>query len=70
LPSAPGIGGGIGLGSTRAAVERSFGPARAKAACGFEVVHYSQSEPRPSVAELWFFYRNGAVTAITNASGA
>ncbi|HEV2642143.1 MAG TPA: hypothetical protein VGT98_05530, partial [Candidatus Elarobacter sp.] len=60
---------GLGLGSTRSAVEAALGPARSKTACGFDVVHYSQSEPRASVAELWFFYRGGAVTAITYASG-
>ncbi|HEY6237005.1 MAG TPA: hypothetical protein VIW69_18025, partial [Candidatus Elarobacter sp.] len=69
LPSAPHTRSGLGLGSTRSAVEAALGPARSKAACGFDVVHYSQSERRASVAELWFFYRAGAVTAITYASG-
>ena len=67
--SAPRTKNGIGLGSTRAAVEAAVGRARSKAACGFDVVHYSQSEPRASVAELWFFYRGGAVTAMTYISG-
>jgi hypothetical protein len=70
LPSAPRVGGAIGLGSTRALVESVLGTGRAKASCGFDVVHYTQSQPRGSVAELWFFYRNGVVTAIAEASGA
>jgi len=69
LPSAPRAGGTLGLGSTRAAVESMLGPGRAKALCGFDVVHYSQSQPRASVAEMWFFYRGGVVTAITYISG-
>ena len=69
LPSALRTRSGLGLGSTRSAVEAALGPGRSKAACGFDVVHYSQSGPRASVAELWFFYRGGAVTAITFASG-
>ena len=69
LPSVPHTKSGLGLGSTRSAVEAALGPARSKTVCGFDVVHYSQSEPRASVAELWFFYRRGTVTAITYASG-
>jgi hypothetical protein len=64
LPAAPRLGGAIGLGSTRAAVDAALGTGRAKALCGFDVVRY---EPRPaaaSEAEMWFFYRGGVVVAI------
>jgi hypothetical protein len=62
--------GGIGLGSPRAAVEAALGAGRAKALCGMAVVHYSQDQPRASVAELWVFYRAGAVVALARAEGA
>ncbi len=61
--------GGIGLGSTRAAVEAVLGTGRAKVLCGFGVAHYSQREPRASVAELWVFYRDGVVVALAHDSG-
>lgn len=69
LPAAPRAGGTIGLGSTRPAVESALGPGRSKPMCGFDVVHYSQSEPRASVAEMWFFYRGGVVAAIARSEG-
>ena len=64
LPAAPRLGGNVGLGSARAAVEAALGAGNAKTLCGFDVVRY---EPRPqaiSEAELWFFYRGGVVVAI------
>lgn len=54
---------GLGLGSTRTAVEGVLGAGRAKRLCGFDVVRY---EVRPAVAsdaEMWFFYRAGVVVA-------
>jgi len=57
--------GAIGLGSTRAAVERAFGTAKSTAACGFDVVRY---EPQPAViseAALWFIYRDGVVVGFS-----
>lgn len=69
-PAAPPRAGGIGLGSTRAAVESALGAARANVLCGLGVVHYSQSQPRASVAELWVFYRDGIVVALARAAGA
>jgi hypothetical protein len=62
-PAAPRLSGGIGLGSTRGAVEAVLGAGRSKTLCGFDIVRY---EPRPqqaSEAELWFFYRAGIVAA-------
>jgi len=69
-PAAVPRAGGIGLGSTRAAVESALGAGRANVLCGLGVVHYSQSQPRGSVAELWVFYRNGIVVALARAAGA
>jgi hypothetical protein len=61
---------GIGLGSTRAAVEGVLGAGRAKAICGLGIVHYAQSPPAASVADLWVFYRDGVVVALARAEGA
>jgi GNAT superfamily N-acetyltransferase len=55
---------GLGLGSTRADVERALGRGRAKTACGYDVVRYDVQPPAASVAEMWFFYRAGLVAAI------
>jgi hypothetical protein len=64
LQAAPRVGGGIGLGSTRAAVETALGTGRAKTLCGFDVVRYEPRPPAASEAEMWFFYRSGIVVAV------
>ena len=64
LRAAPRLGGGIGLGSTRAAVETALGTGRAKTVCGFDVVRYEPRPPAASEAEMWFFYRRGVVIAL------
>ncbi|MBV8580877.1 MAG: hypothetical protein JO225_09055 [Candidatus Eremiobacteraeota bacterium] len=56
--------GALGLGSTRAAVERALGPGRAKHLCDFMVVRYQPVPAEISNAEMWFFYRDGVVVAI------
>jgi hypothetical protein len=65
LPVAPRVGGGIGLGSSRAAVEAALGAGHAKTLCGFDVVRYEPRPPAASEAEMWFFYRRGVVVAVT-----
>jgi len=64
LPAAPRLSGGIGLGSTRAAVETVLGAGHAKTLCGFDVVRYEPRPPAASEAEMWFFYRAGVVVAV------
>jgi hypothetical protein len=64
LPVAPPVGGGLGLGSSRGAVEAALGAAHAKTLCGFDVVRYEPRPPAASEAEMWFFYRRGVVVAI------
>ena len=64
MPAAPRLNGGIGLGSTRAAVETVLGAGHAKSLCGFDVVRYEPRPPAASEAEMWFFYRAGVVVAI------
>jgi hypothetical protein len=64
LGSAPRLGGGLGLGSSRADVERALGPGRAKTQCGFEVVRYAPQPAMESESELWFIYRAGRVVAV------
>jgi hypothetical protein len=58
-------GGKVGLGSTRADVERAFGLARPETHCGYEVVRYEPAQPVISEAEIWFIYRAGVVVAWT-----
>jgi hypothetical protein len=54
----------LGLGSTRAAVERVLGAGTARrTACGTDVVRYVPAQPAMSEASLWFVYRNGRVVA-------
>jgi hypothetical protein len=54
----------LGLGSTRAAVERVLGAGTAHhTACGTDVVRYVPAQPAMSEASLWFVYRNGRVVA-------
>jgi hypothetical protein len=65
LSLAPAVGGGIGLGSSRAAVEAALGVGNAKTLCGFDVVRYEPRPPAASEAEMWFFYRHGVVVAVT-----
>lgn len=55
---------GLGMGSSRADVERALGTGRAKPMCGYDVVRYSVEPPAASVAEIWFFYRAGIVAAL------
>lgn len=64
LPAAPRLGGNIGLGSTRAAVEAALGAGNAKTRCGFDVVRYEERPQAISEAEMWFFYRAGVVVAV------
>jgi hypothetical protein len=55
---------GLGLGSTRADVERILGPGRLHhTACGTDVVQYVPATPAISEAHLWFIYRNNRVVA-------
>ena len=55
---------GLGLGSTRAAVERVLGAGAAHhTACGTDVVRYVPAQPAMSEASFWFVYRNGRVVA-------
>jgi hypothetical protein len=57
--------GKLGLGSTRAEVERILGPGRVKKMCGLDVVRY---QPRPQYmtqSEMWFFYRDSRVIALS-----
>lgn len=63
LSSAPRTVGDVGLGSSRAAVEKIFGPGHSTSACGYDVVRYEPSTPAASEAELWFIYRHGSVAA-------
>jgi hypothetical protein len=63
LSSAPRTAGKVGLGSTRAEVEKVFGTGNSTSACGYEVVRYEPSTPAASEAEAWFIYRRGAVAA-------
>lgn len=63
LPATP-RAHGLTLASTRTEVERVLGPGRTKTLCGYEVVRYEPRPPAASVAEMWFFYRNGRVAAI------
>jgi len=54
----------LGLGSTRAAVERVLGAGTAHhTACGTDVVRYVPRQTAISEASLWFVYRNGRVVA-------
>jgi hypothetical protein len=54
----------LGLGSTRAAVERVLGAGAARhTACGTDVVRYVPAQPAMSEASLWFIYRKGRVVA-------
>jgi hypothetical protein len=55
---------GLGIGSARADVQRALGAGRAKTVCGFDVVRYQPVPAGASVAEMWFFYRNGRVVAL------
>ena len=56
--------GAVGLGSTRADVERLLGPGRTlHTACGTDVVTYVQSPQEISFAYAWFIYRAGRVVA-------
>ena len=64
LAAPPRLNGGIGLGSTRAAVEGALGAGHAKTLCGFDVVRYEPRPPAASEAEMWFFYRAGVVVAV------
>jgi hypothetical protein len=65
LLSAPVIAGeGLGLGSTRSAVEHVLGRAAATTACGYSAVRYEPRVPEISEAEMWFFYLDGKVAAI------
>jgi hypothetical protein len=64
FPSAVTTSEGLGIGSTRAAVERVLGPGKARhTTCGTEVVRYIPAMPAISEAHLWFVYRNGVVVA-------
>jgi hypothetical protein len=63
LVAAPRLGGGLGLGSSRADVEVAIGPGHAKTLCGFDVVRYAPRPAEESEAELWFIYRAGRVVA-------
>ncbi|MBV9408656.1 MAG: hypothetical protein JO164_07520 [Candidatus Eremiobacteraeota bacterium] len=56
--------GGLGLGSTRAAVEHALGRGRTAKRCDFDVVRYEPVPAAISDAEMWFFYRAGVVVAL------
>jgi H2-forming N5,N10-methylenetetrahydromethanopterin dehydrogenase-like enzyme len=64
LARAPRAGAGLGLGSTRAAVEAALGAGRASSRCGFDVVRYEPEPAAASEAVMWFLYRAGVVVAI------
>ena len=64
LARAPRAGAGLGLGSTRAAVEAALGAGHASSRCGFDVVRYEPQPAAASDAVMWFFYRGGGVVAI------
>jgi hypothetical protein len=63
LGAAPRLGGGLGLGSTRADVEFALGRALPKTGCGFDVVRYVPRPAEESEAELWIIYHAGRVVA-------
>jgi hypothetical protein len=65
LPDAPHFGAGLGIGSTRAAVERVLGWAKSTPACGFDLVRYEPKQPVISESTLWIVYRHGVVAAFS-----
>jgi hypothetical protein len=63
LASAPRTNDGLGLGSSRAEVERALGPGKTRLLCGYEAVRYEPASPALWEAELWFIYRKARVVA-------
>ncbi len=53
--------GHVGIGTSRATIERLLGKAHATHACGEDIVRYEPRNPVMSEAEIWFFYRAGVV---------
>lgn len=56
---------GLTVGSTRAEVERVLGPGHATSLCGYDVVRYEPQPAQISISEMWFFYSDNRVVAIT-----
>ncbi len=63
LAKAPRTRDGLGLGSSRAEVERALGPAHPTALCGYDVVRYQPLREVMSESEMWIVYRHGRVVA-------
>jgi hypothetical protein len=64
LTASVSAGAGLGLGSTRSAVEHVLGHATVTTACGYGAVRYEPRVPEISEAEIWFIYLDGKVAAI------
>jgi hypothetical protein len=65
LPDLPHFAAGLGIGSTRAAVESVLGHAKSTPACGFDLVRYEPKAPVMSESTLWIVYRRGVVAAFS-----